>query len=223
MSKLNPQSRLTLAALMLALASNRLLNALAPDDLVWRLHDITLSASVLLGVLLAFLFVPYEFLRTKCLLAAALAMLAVDFACVIMQAGGYWYWLSFQIASGVASSAFYAARNHSKGLDEIDADHLYCLRTIPRSPQDFLISLMGRYGSDGAYSLYADGSIYRFKKGILVKRRMVSLPSNRYHAIKGARITPDLLVELDALQGKSWSLHQNCLTVFGPIWRRHSG
>lgn len=208
---------------MLVLGSNRLFNVLAPDELVWRLHDATITASITLAVMLAFLLAPYDWLRGKCVLAAAVGFCSVDTACVLMGAGGYWYWLAAQLIIGFGAASFYAIRSHNHNLNELDPSRLHCLRAIPRKPQDLLISLMGIHGSDGGYSLFAGGSVYRYRRGILIKQPVASLPPNRYHVSVGAKITPELIAELDGLRGNIWTLRRNCLTVLGPIWRRHSG
>lgn len=223
MNKSSRSSLLTLAALMLALVCNRLGNVLAPDDWVWRVHDVTISAGAAFAVLLAFLCAPYEWLRAKCVLASLSAMCAVDFLCVATNAQGYWYWLAFQALAGIGAASFYAFRAHDTHIDQLERNHLYCLRAIPRSPQDLIISLAGRHGSDGGYSLFADNHVYRYRRGVLVKQSVATLPLNRYHVTKGAKITPELIAELESLRGSIWSLRRNCLTVLGPIWRRHSG
>lgn len=206
---------------MLALACNRLANVLAPDDIVWRLHDITISASIALSVMLAFFLMPYECLRSKCMLSAMCAVCAIDSLCVISGAGGYWYWLLAQMVAGFSASTFYLFRAHGAPLDGLSHGYLYCLRAIPRGPQDLIISLVGLNGSDGGYSLYAGGFIYRYRRGVLIKQKIVSIPSDRYHVTKGAKISRDLINELDGLIGKRWTIFKNCITVLGPIWRRN--
>ena len=223
MKKLNRLSHLTLAALMLVLACNRLANVLAPNEWVWRLHDVTMSAGAITATLLAFLLMPYEHLRPKCILAAITSVFLVDFICVATGSGGYWYWIIAQIIAGFASVAFYLRRTHNESADDLLHSNIYCLRAIPRAPQDFVISLFGLYGSDGGYSLFAEGFIYRYRQGVLIKQAITNLPPGRYHVAKGATITPEIIAELDSLVGRRWSLRHNCLTVLGPVWRRYSG
>ena len=221
MKSLSLSVRLTLAGLMLALACNRLVNVLARDELVWVLHDVTISASITFSVMLAFFLMPYEFLRAKCAISAMCALCVVDLFCVVSGASGYWYWLLIQLISGVAAASFYLLRAHGVSLDELSQDYLYCLRAIPRGPQDLLISLGGFNGSDGGYSLFANGFIYRYRRGVLIKQKIASIPSDRYHVTRGSRINQEILAELECLVGKRWTILENCITVLGPIWRRN--
>lgn len=218
---LKSQSKLTLAALMLALGSNRLSNVLAADDIVWRMHDVTLSASFALAALLALQLVPYSELRFKCLAAVVVGAAWVDLLGVAFSIPGYWYWLTAQALAGILLAALYVWRSYDQPSDAISDGRLYCLRTKPASLQDFLISLLGIFGPDGGYALYADGKLYRYRSGLLTSQSIDRVPLQRYHIQRGAQLTPAITSDLNKLVGKRWTWSRNCLTVLGPIWRRY--
>ena len=216
-------SRLAPAALMLALVCNRLANVLAPDDMVWRLHDVTLSACFACAALWAVQLVPYASLRIKCAGAVVAGAAVVDLSCVVLSLPGYWYWLVAQLFAGIGLASFYFLRSYDQPSDDLDDDHLFCLRAKPESLQDFLIAMLGLYGPNGGYSLYADGVLYRYQRGELVAKSYRSLPLIRYQVTRGRPVTDSMIRELQFLVGSKWSLRQNCLTVLGPLWRKHRG
>lgn len=211
------------AALMLGLVSNRLVNVLAPDDLVWRLHDVTLSACFALAALWALQLVPYRNLLCKCMAALIVGLAWVDLACVLLNAPGYWYWLAAQLAAGVTLASVYFWRSYDQDSDEVESGYLYCLRTRPNSMQDFLIAMLGIYGSNGGYALFANGKLYRYRRGQLCRQKLDRVPLCRYHITRGARITPAMIDELDSLIGERWTWQRNCLTVLGPLWSKYRG
>lgn len=216
-------SKLAPAGLMLALASNRLVNVLADDGMVWRWHDVTLSACFAFAALWAVQLVPYASLRIKCSAAVAAGAAVVDLVCVALSMHGYWYWLVAQAVAGIGLASFYFLRSYDQPSDPIDDAHLFCLRSKPESLQDFLIAMLGVYGPNGGYSLYANGTIYRYRHGELVAKTCAGIPPIRYNVTRGAPITSAMILELQFLVGSKWSHRNNCLTVLGPIWSKHSG
>lgn len=121
------------------------------------------------------------------------------------------------------AAAYYWRRSYDQPSDAIEDGYLYCVRHIPSNAQDFLISMLGIYGSDGGYSLYANGHLYKFASGRLVRRKVSSLPSISYHVQRGGKTAPDLIEYLDSMIGTKWTWRENCLTILAPIWRRHRG
>lgn len=221
--------KLLLSIVLAALVSRHLL-AVFPDraaDFVWYAADVLravgMSASIGLCVTLA----PWRMLRLKCLLAALCGYYISD---AIVSAT--WYAWSFPapitafIVQGVgflAAFAYYWRRSYDQPSDALSDGYLYSVRHIPANAQDFLISMSGLYGPDGGYSLFANGYIYKFSGGRLVRRKVSSLPAISYHVTRGDTLDPAVIARLDSMIGMRWSLKNNCLTVLGRIWRTHSG
>ena len=211
--------------LLVAWGSNRLLNVLAPDEWVWTAHDISMSLSFALAALMAAQLTPYKHLRQKCIAALIAGGAIVDIAFSVLKPNGYLLWIGLQCLGGISLAAFYWRRSYGHGstLGSIDEGRLYCVRRIPSRLQDFLISMLGIYGPDGGYALYANGYLYKYSSGRLVRRKVSSVPSIGYHVCRGSKIDESVMSELDSLVGAEWSWRRNCLTVLAPIWRRHSG
>jgi hypothetical protein len=215
---------LTPLGLLVVWGSNRLLNVLAPDECVWVAHDISMSLSFAMAALMVAQLTPYKNLRQKCIAALVAGCAIVDIAFSIAKPSGYLIWISSQALGGSALAIFYWKRSYSHGAaDCIESGRIYCIRRSPSSLQDFLIALSGIYGTDGGYSLYANGYLYKYSGGRLVRRKVSSVPSIGYHVCRGSRIDESVMSELDSLVGSKWSWSKNCLTVLAPIWRRHSG
>ena len=211
--------------LLVAWGSNRLLNVLAPDEWVWAAHDISMSVSFALAALMVAQLTPYRHLRQKCIAALIAGCAIVDIAFTVSRSEGYMLWVCSQAFGGISLAAFYWRRSYGDGSAKIaiESDTIYCIRRIPGRIQDFLISMLGIYGPDGGYALYANGFIYKYSSGRLVRRKVSSVPSIGYHICRGSKIDETVMSELDSLIGAEWSWRSNCLTVLAPIWRRHSG
>lgn len=216
---------LTPLGLLVAWGSNRLLNVLAPDEWVWVAHDASMSVSFALAALMVAQLTPYRNLRQKCVAALIAGGAIIDIAFSVLKPSGYLLWISLQALSGSGLAAVYWWRSygHEPESGPVENGHLYCVRRIPSRPQDFLISMLGVYGADGGYALYANGYLYKYSSGRLVRRKVSSLPSIGYHVCRGSKIDDSVMAELDSLIGAQWSWRKNCLTVLAPIWRRHSG
>lgn len=215
--------KLAPAGLMLALACNRLANALAADDVVWRIHDITLSAALAFAALWALQLVSYRDLRIKCAAAAIFGLAASDAVMVAVTVPGYWYWIVIQLIAGTAMVLFYLFRSYDQPSDPLDGEHIFCLRAKPLALQDLLISMTGIFGSNGGYAIYAGGTLYQYRRGRLVAQSIDRLPPSRYHVTRGALVTESMISELQHVVGSRWTWRHNCLTVLGPIWSRYSG
>lgn len=216
---------LTPLGLLVAWGSNRLLNVLAPDDWVWMAHDISMSLSFALAALMVAQLTPYRHLRQKCIAALIAGGAIVDIAFSVAKPNGYLLWICLQAFGGIGLASIYWRRSydHGSAYGPIEYDRLYCVRRIPSRLQDFLISMLGIYGSDGGYALYANGYLYKYSSGRLERRKVSSVPSIGYHICRGSKIDESVMSELDSLVGAEWSWRRNCLTVLAPIWRRHSG
>lgn len=216
---------LTPLGLLVAWGSNRLANVLAPDEWVWVAHDISMSLSFALAALLVAQLTPYKHLRQKCIAALVAGCAVVDIAFSVFKPGGYLLWICLQGLGGIALAGIYWWRSYQYEAirTPLESSRLYCIRRIPSRPQDFFISMLGIYGSDGGYALYANGFIYKYSSGRLVRRSVSSVPSIGYHICRGLKIDESVMIELDSLVGSKWSWRKNCLTVLAPIWRRHSG
>lgn len=220
---------LLLLAVMLAWLARHLLALLpGPDaDLAWYAVDVLRAVGMSAALALCVTLTPWRMFRLKCLFAAICGYYISD---TLICAS--WYMWSFpspiistviQGGSFVVAASYYWRRSYEQPSDPLLYGHLYCVRHIPANTQDFLISLSGIYGPDGGYSLYANGFLYKFSSGRLVRRRVSSLPAISYHVTRGAKLDDALISRLDSLIGMRWSLNKNCLTVLGRIWREHSG
>lgn len=223
----NPAVKLLLSIVVVQLVMRHLLPALPElaTDIVWNLSDVLRAVGMAATLGMCAILTPWHMLRLKCFLAALCGYYISDIGLCVS-----WYAWRFPspIAMGVIQGAgfliaaiYYWRRSYDQPSDAIDPGYLYCLRTKPVSIQDFLISIIGFYGPNGGYAFYADGKLYRYRRGWMVAQSIDLLPLERYHVQRGARLTPAILDDLNALVGKRWTWSRNCLTVLGPVWRRY--
>lgn len=221
-------SLLLLVVMLVCLARHLLALLPGPDaDLAWYAADVLRAIGMSAALALCATLAPWRMFRLKCLFAAICGYYISD---AIICAS--WYALNFpspivsaiiQGVSFVVVASYYWRRSYDQPSDPLMRGYLYCVRHIPANTQDFLISLSGIYGPDGGYSLYANGFLYKFSSGRLVRRKVSSLPAISYHVTRGAKLDDALISRLDSMIGMRWSLNKNCLTVLGRIWRQHSG
>lgn len=197
-------------------------------DLAWYAVDVLRAIGMSSALALCATLTPWRSLRLKCFFAAACAYYFSD--SIICGTWYAWEWpdptLS-ALAQGVAFvgiGLLYWFRSYrTESALPMPDGRIYCVRRIPSSAQDFAISLMGFYGADGGYSIYANGYLYKYSGGQLLRRKVPSVSSIGYHVTRGSKIGESVMSELDSLVGSKWSWKSNCLTVLAPIWRRHSG
>lgn len=221
--------KLLLSIVLVALATRHLLVAL-PDQassFVWYATDVLRAVGMFGAIGLCATLTPWRMLRLKCLLAAICGYYISD--AVVCATWYIWNFpspisaLIIQGVSFLAAGVFYWKRSYNQPSDHLEHGYLFSVRHIPSNTQDFLISMSGLYGPDGGYSLYANGYLYKFSSGRLIRRKVSTLPAISYHVTRGAKLDPDLISRLDSMIGMRWSLNKNCLTVLGRIWREHSG
>lgn len=201
-----------------------LLPDLSPAD-AWRAADVlrAIGMAVALGAVLHLL--PWARLRLICIVAALVGFYIADAAlCAMWYWGGYAEpitWLLVQGVAGTALAAFYLWRSYSQPGDQLDHDHVFCLRRRPHSAQDLALSLVGCFGAQGTYAIYAAGHVYHFRKGVL--RATVYDPRyfDDYVITKGRPLQLQHIVALDNMRGVKWSPLTNCVTLLGTFWRRH--
>lgn len=225
----NRAVRILLSVVLAALVSRHLL-AVFPDrasDFVWYAADVLRAVSMAATIGLCATLTPWRMLRLKCLLAALCGYYISD---AIVSASWYAWSFPSPIAAFVIQGAgfllagiYYWHRSYDQPSDHLEHGYLFSVRHIPSNAQDFLISMSGLYGPDGGYSLYANGYLYKFSGGQLIRRKVSTLPAISYHVTRGAKLDPALISRLDSMIGMRWSLNKNCLTVLGRIWREHSG
>lgn len=222
-------ARLLLSTVVAALVSRHLLPALPElaTDTVWHITDVLRAVGMFGSLGLCATLTPWRMLRLKCFLAALCGYFLSDaIVCATWYAWGFPSPMAAVVIQGagfLAAALYYWRRSYGQPSDAIEDGYLYCVRHIPSNTQDFLISMLGVYGSDGGYSLYANGHLYKFASGRLVRRKVSSLPSISYHVQRGGKTAPDLIEYLDSLIGTKWTWRENCLTILAPIWRRHRG
>lgn len=228
-SRKKPAIILLLLVVTLACLARHLL-ALLPDpgaDLAWYAADILRAIGMSAAFALCVTLTPWRALRLKCLLAAFCGYYISD--AVVCATWYAWSWptpipsAAIQGLGFIVACVIYLFRSYHQPSDALAHGYLYCVRRIPAGAQDFAISLACAYGPDGGYSLYADGHLYRYSSGRLVRRKVSSLPSISYHVQRGERVTPELIASLELLIGSKWTWRKNCLTILAPIWRRHRG
>lgn len=197
------------------------------SNFVWYATDVLRAVGMSASLGLCATLIPWRMLRFKCLIAALCGYYISDaIVCITWYS---WHFpspipaLIIQGLGFVAAASYYFWRSYEQPSDSLEPGYLYCVRHIPSNAQDFLISMSGLYGPDGAYSLFADGYLYKFSAGQLVRRKVSTLPAISYHVTRGDRLDPEIIARLDGLLGMKWSLNKNCLTVLGRIWREHSG
>ena len=221
--------RLLLLVVVVALVSRHLL-AVLPDQgnsFVWYATDVLRAVGMSATLGLCATLTPWRALRFKCLLAALCGYYISDaIVCFTWYAWHFPSPILMVIIQGIgflAAASYYFWRSYDQPSDDLEDGYLYSVRHIPSNAQDFLISMSGLYGPNGAYSLYANGYLYKFSSGHLARRKVSCLPSISYHVTRGDKLDPDIVAKLDSLVGLKWSLNKNCLTVLGRIWRKHSG
>ena len=221
--------KLLLSIVLAVLVSRHLLPALPElaTDTVWHITDVLRAVGMFGSLGLCATLTPWRMLRLKCFLAALCGYFISD---AIVCATWYaWHFpapipaLIIQGAGFIVAAGYYWRRSYSQPSDGLVDGYLYCVRHIPANAQDFLISMSGLYGPDGGYSLFANGYIYKFSGGRLVRRKVSSLPAISYHVTRGDTLDPAVIARLDSMIGMRWSLKNNCLTVLGRIWRTNSG
>lgn len=219
--------KLLLSVVVVQLASRHLLPVLLEleTSVVWKIADVFRAIGMAAALGLCATLTPWHMLRLKCFLAALCGYYISDIGlCVSWYAWRFPSPVSMALVQGsgfLVAAVYYWYRSYDQPSDTIEPGYLYCLRTKPASIQDFLISLIGIYGPDGGYAFYADGKLYRYRRGWVVAQQMDRLPVERYHVQRGARLTPAILDDLNKLVGKRWTWSRNCLTVLGPLWRRY--
>lgn len=231
--KSKSSQRLTISLLLLVVtvqwASRHLLPLLPDQDgsFVWQANDVLRAVGMSSALGLCVTLTPWRMLRIKCLLAAFCGYYLSDIAlCSLWYAYGFPSPMAILIVQGVAfvvSGAYYWLRSYDVPSDPLMHGYLYSVRHIPANAQDLLISMSGLYGPDGGYSLYANGYLYKFSGGRLVRRKVSSLPAISYHVTRGDKADDALVSRLDSMVGMRWTLKENCLTTLGRIWRKHSG
>ena len=167
--------------------------------------------------------IPYRDLRAKCFAAAILGYCLSD--CII---GAVWYlttWRGYAVAATVQLIALvglatlYWLRSYDQPSDPIVDDHVYCLRKKPTRVQDFIISLAGCFGSNGAYAICCQRRVYLFRHGVLVSLSVGRLDLSAYQVIRGGVADDDAL---KSNLGVAWKfLGPNCLTTLRRFWAEH--
>lgn len=217
------------AAIVSLLALLRLLTILLDGDpIIWPMTDFMRTLAFAVGMAWLVSAIPYNRLKEKCLSAAAFGYVVADvFICIL--------WYVFRIKEEYAFMflhllflAFfyllYLFRSYEQTSDEIDCKYIYCLRKRPSNLQDFVISLFGCFGSNGAYAIYCNGFVYKFRKGVLTKTIYAEKQYKMYHIQKGVISTDEYMNKLDAMIGIRWHLFgYNCLTLLGKFWRHING
>lgn len=225
-SRRSPLPRLVLAVMLASLLRLLLphLPGLSPVS-VWYAADVLRPLGMAAALAAVLHLLPWSQLRLCCIVAALVGHHVADAA---LCAAWYWgakadpyVWFALQGAASVALGAWYWRRSYDQPSDTLDYDHVFCLRRRPRSAQDLLVSMLGCFGPQGTYAIYAAGVVYHFHRGKLVTTPHQSRSFADYVATKGRTLQMSHIMALDALRGVKWSPFTNCITVLGAFWRKH--
>jgi hypothetical protein len=202
-----------------------ILNLPTLSNNAWMYYDLCLTLSLVLVLIMLADQIAYKQLKIKCLFAYFAIASIIDFVTLALSHIFYsdilaWSYV-VQIIAVFPVVFFYAFRRYSEPSDPLETDYLFCLRKKPAGVQDFAISMLGSFGSGGAYSLLANDKVYAFRNGRVMKYDITHLRQDDYHITRGARLTPAILDELENTLGTKWTLRSNCVTLLGSIWRRN--
>lgn len=218
--------RLLLSVTVLLLLRHLLALLPAPASWQWQVADVMRAMGMAATLALVAQLIPWNQLRYKCFAAALCGYYVADAVlCAIWYGWGAFSPLLQAVVQGVAfglAGIWYAWRSYDQPSDPLNYDHVFCLRKRPESLQDFLISLLGCFGSQGAYAIYAGGTVYHFRHGVLVATIYDGRAFGaKYIATRGRHLQMSHIMALDALRGVKWSPLTNCITVLGAFWRKH--
>lgn len=200
-------------------------NLLKLNNNAWMYYDLCATLSVALALIILAGQIGYKQLKIKCIFAYFAIASIIDFVALALSYIFHpdilaWSYV-VQIVAVFPIVFFYAFRRYSEPSDPLETDHLFCLRKKPAGVQDFVISMLGTFGSGGAYALLANDKVYAFRNGKVIKYDITHLRQDDYHITRGARLTPAILEELENILGAKWTLRSNCVTLLGSIWRRN--
>lgn len=202
-----------------------ILNLPTLSNNAWMYYDLCLTLSLALVLIMLADQIGYKQLKIKCVVAYFAIASIIDFVTLALSHILYsdilaWSYVVQTIAV-FPVVFFYAFRRYSEPSDSLEADYLFCLRKKPAGVQDFVISMLGTFGSGGAYALLANDKVYAFRNGRVIKYDITHLRQDDYHITRGARLTTAILEELENTLGTKWTLRSNCVTLLGSIWRRN--
>ena len=202
-----------------------ILNLPTLSNNAWMYYDLCLTLSLALALTGFADQIGYKQLKIKCIFAYFAIASIIDFVALVLSYIFHpdilaWSYV-VQIVAVFPIVFFYALRRYSEPSDPLAADYLFCLRKKPAGVQDFVISMLGTFGSGGAYALLANNKVYAFRNGKVIKYDITHLRQDDYHITRGARLTPAILEELEDTLGTKWTLRSNCVTLLGSIWRRN--
>lgn len=191
----------------------------------WAAFDVMRAAGMALTLAAVLHLLPWVRLRLICFVAALMGYYVADAALCAL-----WYWggvvhpatqLLWQGLGFGGAAAWYLWRSYDQPSDTPGPDHVYCLRKRPKSPQDLAVSLLGCFGAQGAYAIYAAGHVYHFRKGRLITTLYDPRQFQDYVITRGRPLQLSHIVALDAMRGVEWGPLTNCVTLLATFWRRH--
>lgn len=114
-------------------------------------------------------------------------------------------------------------RDYDKGNDPLDDVHFFQVGIIPKSPQDFFLSLFRE--PIGGSGIYVQGKFYYYRKGKLViqNRKFLERAQSKYQIRCIRPVDSSRKAVLEGLVDSKysrWSLLYNCKTVLSPILGR---
>lgn len=198
----------------------------APASWQWQVADVMRAMGMAATLALVAQLIPWHQLRHKCLAAALCGYYVADTVlCAIWYAWGAFSPTLQAIVQGLSfglSGIWYVWRSYEQPSDNLDNDHVFCLRKRPDSLQDFLVSMSCFFGAQGAYAIYAGGTVYHFRHGVLIASIYDERAfGKKYIATRGRHLQMSHIMALDSMRGVKWSILTNCITVLGAFWRKH--
>lgn len=201
-----------------------LLPGLSAAD-AWHAADVLRPIGMGFALAAVLCLLPWAELRLCCIVAALVGYHVADAALCAL-----WYfgaraepnlWMAVQVSVSLYWGALYLWRSYDAPSDPLDHGHVFCLRHRPQKLQDLLLSMLGCFGAQGAYAIYAAGHVYHFRKGRLVATVYDPRYFANYVVTRGRPLQLQHIVALDNMRGVKWSPLTNCVTLLGTFWRRH--
>jgi hypothetical protein len=207
-------SRNLFVALALSQLPRFLVDALAADSIQWQAHDAAMHLSVCALVALVAWMIPYQSIAAKC---AALAWLGFELVPMVesvlrlLDISPIVHMIAIQCVAALALPVWYLRRTGAAPGDVLDDTHLFICRIKPRTPQDVILSMLGR-SPLGGVAIYYRRQFWHYKRGVLVKEFAVRR-LDRYVPTRSGVPPIDIIKRLDEMVGSRWSVFKNCITM----------
>lgn len=202
-----------------------LANEIIKDENIWYAsHFLCLVENTILLIFLT-MFIPYRqlFLKTTAALWCAASLtdtLIYPFWFLYYDTAQVAYGAQFVLSVGIF---FYICiKSYSRvPSDKVRDGYIYQVRSIPRRPQDMILSVLylRPFGGTG---VIVDGNWYHYRKGRMQRDEYSRIPLDKCVILEARKIKPGDRESLDSRLGERWSWTRNCVTTLHPltVWHR---